>query len=89
MIRMPGITLDIRDSVTQAPLRNATLRFFSGGILVDSTQLNSGVYERAGLYDVTVERSGYATWRKDSILVMADECHVTTVRLVANMTRLQ
>ena|SRR5690348_13459407 len=93
-IAVPGIVIDIRDSLTQQPLHGATLRIFSGGRVVDSAESLAdrhavtslaGVYERPGTYDATVDRSGYRTWRKDTIRVVRDECHVTSVRLIANM----
>jgi hypothetical protein len=94
-ILAPGVFVEVRDSLTQAPLHSATLRILSDGVVIDSarslgdipgagTSL-AGVYERPGVYDVFVDRSGYATWRKDSIRVVGGECHVTTVRIVANL----
>jgi hypothetical protein len=95
---MPGIVVEVRDSVTQAPLHNATLHILSEGSVVDSagglggaragTPL-VGVYERPGVYHVTVERRGYAPWRRNGIQVVRGECHVEPMRLVANMTALR
>lgn len=97
-ISEPGIFVEVRDSLTQAPLHGATLHIFSAGMIVDSarsldgrddpTSL-AGAYDRPGVYDVIVERRGYATWRKDSLRVLAGECQVTPVRLVANLRPLR
>ena len=92
----PGILVEVRDSTTGAPLSNAALRILSNGRVVDSArspearQISvltlAGVYEQPGIYDVVVERRGYVPWRRDSVLVGHDECHVITVHLIANMS---
>jgi hypothetical protein len=90
----PGILIDVRDSLRHAPLSEATLRILSARHVVDSARsfagrravtLLGGVRERPGVYDVIVRRSGYGAWRRDSVRVLQGECHVVTVRIVANM----
>lgn len=94
----PGIVVDVRDSITQAPLHSATLRIFSEGHIVDTAQSLgipgaqtslAGVYERPGTYDIAVERSGYSPWRRDNIRVLRGECHVVPVRLLAYLGALR
>lgn len=44
-------------------------------------------FERAGRYTVEVRASGYLPWVQERVEVTEDECHVTTVRLVARLQR--
>jgi hypothetical protein len=90
----PGIVVEVRDSITQRPIRNATLRIFSQGRVVDSAHSLAdpgamtplaGAYERPGIYNAIVERRGYATWRRDDVQVVRGTCHVRSVHIVANM----
>ena len=46
-----------------------------------------GAHEREGTYTVLVARDGYRPWSRAGIRVMADECHVQTVRLEALLER--
>lgn len=41
--------------------------------------------ERAGRYDVSVRKDGFAEWRKNGVEVTRDECHVRTVKLEARL----
>lgn len=56
-----------------------TLETHGGGIY-------TGVYERAGRYDVFVTHPGYAEWRDTDVRVEAGECHVITRTLIARLT---
>lgn len=42
-----------------------------------------------GAFVLYLARSGYAPWRRDNIRVARGECHVITVRLMANMSALR
>ena len=46
----------------------------------------AGPWERAGLYDVTVTKSGYADAVQRAVRVTADECHVQTVVLTIRLS---
>jgi len=94
----PGVAIDIRDSISQRPLRNATLRILSNGRVVESARtvaqpyqppdgrtILAGVYEKPGVYDAMVSSPGYATWRRDDVHVVRGPCHVESQRMVANM----
>jgi hypothetical protein len=43
--------------------------------------------ERAGNYDITVDAEGYEAWTRGNVRVTADECHVKTVRITAELIR--
>lgn len=44
-------------------------------------------YERPGIYEVTVELSGYQRWTQSGVTVRSGRCHVVTVDLVARLVR--
>lgn len=46
---------------------------------------SGGVYERPGVYDVTVTHEGYESWRMTDVEVDSDECHVITRTLTARL----
>jgi hypothetical protein len=66
------------------------------GAYVDSARMYGDVpvetvglaEERAGTYEVSVERTGYRSWHRAGVRVTADECHVRTVSLTARLQRL-
>ena len=91
----PGLSVFVRDSITGAFAGNgATMRAmsvtWSDSVVVPASAdwytSWSTAWERAGTYSVTVERDGYLPWRRDSIVVSHDLCHVVgqevNVRLV-------
>lgn len=92
---LAGLNVVVRDSVTGTPAAvGATLRAISGtwrdSLVVPASWVGyvgwGTAWERAGTYTVTVDRDGYLPWRRDSIVVPRDLCHVTgqvvDVRLV-------
>jgi hypothetical protein len=97
----PAIVVEIRDSRTGAPLaglargvvREGTIYVdslkpgdFSDANNVQGTMVSRvGAYERAGVYDVEVERDGYQRWTASSIRVGRGECHVETATVQANL----
>jgi hypothetical protein len=44
-----------------------------------------GAWERAGVYTVTIRKPGYQDWIREQVVVTADECHVRTVKLQADL----
>ncbi len=46
-----------------------------------------GANERPGTYTVVILKDGYQTWKKEDVRVRADECHVRTVSLTAELIR--
>jgi hypothetical protein len=91
----PGISIAVQDSVTGvAPTGSGSTTFRAW----DSTYSDSVTYpllvsgwgtagERAGVYSVTVDATGFAPWRRDGIVVTRGICHVRTVQLVARLQR--
>ena len=88
----PGLSITVRDSLTGAAVANGVEVVAREGAWADTAQgslLGSGVYslvyERAGVYDVTVSHPSYQVWVRAAVRVTEDECHVRTVLLVARL----
>ena len=91
----PGLVVSVLDSASRDPLGPGMLVVVRDGAYADTArtflphpiegvlQRFAFAFERRGTYDVTVERSGYRTWRRDGVRVSGDECHVRTVELTA------
>jgi hypothetical protein len=95
-IAVPGIQVDVRDSVTGLPATDGALGIARDGAYVDTLEtlpttgpLPSptmlGAWERQGTYDVTISKTNYLTWSAAGVRVSGDACHVTTVKLEANL----
>jgi hypothetical protein len=95
-IAVPGIQVDVRDSVTGLPATDGALGIARDGAYVDTLEtlptagpLPSptmlGAWERQGTYDVTISKANYLTWSAAGVRVSGDACHVTTVKLDANL----
>lgn len=86
-----GVVVEVFEAVTGAPiLRDATLTLKDGEYVESNSDVFSGrflagAWERAGTYEVTVEKSGFVAWRRTGVEVTADECHVITVNLKAEL----
>jgi hypothetical protein len=52
-------------------------------IFGDDTMAGAG--ERAGTYDIRITKPGFNEWTASQVTVTADECHVRTVGLEANL----
>ena len=59
--------------------------YFESTVGIEDNSILVGAPERAGTYNVTVARSGYHTWVQTDVVVTADECHVQTVLLRAEL----
>ncbi len=59
--------------------------YFESIVGIEDNSMLVGAPERAGTYIVTVARSGYHTWVQTDVVVTADECHVQTVPLRAEL----
>ena len=94
----PSIVVIVRDAETSAPVAAGATLVQKGEGYADSVSiavdlLSSGdpalavisAYERPGTYDVSVRRSGYATWERASVHVEPGVCHVQTVELEARL----
>jgi len=85
-----GLNVIVRDSLTGTFAANgATLRAISAtwrdSVVVPASYVGyttwATAWERAGTYTVTVDRDGYLPWRRDSIVVQRDICHVIGQRM--------
>jgi len=88
----PGLSITVRDSVTGASVANGVEIIARDGAWADTARgsiLGLGVYalvyERAGVYDVTVSHPSYQVWVRAAVRVTEDECHVQTVSLLARL----
>ena len=88
-IALPAISLDVRDSVTDATITEGFRAIARDGTFADTALFPPPqlAHERAGTYTVTVEKEGYQTWSRTGIRVRDGECHVRTVDLVARLKR--
>jgi hypothetical protein len=64
-----GATGSIADGSYSEPLRGAGLYLVAGE-------------ERAGQYDITVNKVGYKEWRRTNVSVLRSGCHVETAELL-------
>jgi hypothetical protein len=90
-----GLTVTPRDAITGQPvLIKGTVVAREGAFIDSATNAPpsqpsfSLVYERAGTYTVTMDMPGYQPWRIDGVAVGRDECHVITVPLAAQISRI-
>jgi hypothetical protein len=91
-----GIILSPTDSISGEILITGSHLFAREGSFIDSftvtRQLDSRIrqipltHERAGVYQVGVDRDGYKSWRR-TIRVDKDVCHVTPVQVTARLVR--
>jgi hypothetical protein len=92
----PGVVVEIRDAQTNTPLARAATGVVREGAYVDSLRpagsltadpeslySRAAAGERAGTYEIEVQRAGYVTFRRSGVRVERDECHVQTVHVVA------
>jgi len=86
-----GIEMLVVDADSGVPSASGATMTLREGTYVESTigredgSLLVGAPERAGTYTVTVARSGFHTWVQTDVVVTADECHVQTVSLRAQL----
>jgi hypothetical protein len=86
-----GVVVEFRDAWTNAPLARSAAGVVREGAFVDSLQpawsdaVRWAAFERAGTYEVEVQRAGYATFHQSGVRVERDECHVHTVHVMAAM----
>jgi hypothetical protein len=82
-----GVSIEVKDAVTGAPLEGVTAEIRDGAFVdpsvVVSTSIVNGAGERAGTYSIVIRKAGYRDWTKTGVVVTADRCHVKGVRLVA------
>ncbi len=89
----PGISVDVRDSITNALVgRGSSVIVREGAAVVDSaydTGASDGpyalAYERPGTYTVSVTKTGYQPWAKTGVQVVRNGCHVNAVPVIARL----
>jgi hypothetical protein len=87
---VPGINISsVTDSLSGADISSGVRAVFRDGSYADTARVDraplSGAYERAGTYSVTVDRSGYQMWSRQSVVVTRGICHVNTAQLAAKL----
>tara|TARA_B100000953_G_scaffold235501_1_gene196883 strand:- start:34 stop:369 length:336 start_codon:yes stop_codon:yes gene_type:complete len=89
-----GISVDVVDSGSGAPLADSATMTLRDGSHVESATLSpdgltmNGAGERAGNYTVAVARPQYHNWVRTEVQVDADECHVIPVKLRAELQKI-
>ncbi len=87
----PAVSVQIRDARTGSLLTGPATAVARDGAFVDSSDIRTGesearlALERPGVYEVTVRRAGYREWTRTGVRARDGECHVRTVRLVAEL----
>jgi hypothetical protein len=93
-----GLAVYVKDSLSGAwAASGAQLQTDINGVIVDSTSFPGqpasdsfpllGAGERAGVYRVTVRKTGYTDWVRTGVRVTEDECHVRRTTLTARLQR--
>ena len=94
-----GINVIVRDSVSDALIGSGTTVVAialnardSVSVPANTPSMDDFVFrlfpERAGTYSVGIQRQGYVTWGRHSIVVAKDACHVIPVSITARLVRL-
>ena len=84
-----GIRVDVRDSVTNAPITEGVRVIARTETFADTAQgpFYALAFEQPGTYEVTAEAEGYRLWSRSGVRVTRGECHVRTVSLTARLQR--
>ena len=93
----PAIRVEVRDAATGAAAAEDATGFVRDGAYTDSLRVTGGdssgafimsaAEERAGTYDVFIEKAGYRNWMQSGVRVRSGECNVMTVTLQAQLER--
>jgi hypothetical protein len=91
----PDVTVTIQDKTTGQPICDAQVTAVSGSY-VETLKPNAfpttecfytGAGERAGVYNLTVTKDGFAPATRAAVKVDEDYCHVIPVRLTIALDR--
>ena len=85
-----GLTVTVVDAADGRPLAEGAVLTLTEGDYTESwteafDSTLSGAWERSGTYEVSVLRPSYLPWLRSDVVVTADECHVQTVSLRAEL----
>ncbi|HET7274543.1 MAG TPA: hypothetical protein VFI91_05160 [Longimicrobiaceae bacterium] len=96
----PGIMVRVEDAVTGAPIAEGATGIAREGDYTEELQITgwenlpsgeqvattlSGLNERPGTYDVTIDKAGYVPWQAENVRITEGLCHVETVELTAEL----
>jgi hypothetical protein len=91
-IAVSSLNVIVRDAATSARICDAAVTAVLGGATFELRRSGSaeactfaGPEERAGVFEVRVSRSGYASAVVSNVLVGADVCHVVPVQLTVDL----
>lgn|SRR5688572_3770758 len=96
LIALPGVTVTVVDSATNAPVEGDVIVVATHGPYADTavvppllngTRTAFLAEERAGFYRVEVRAPGYATWTSPLLHVVQEDCHVRTVAVTARLVK--
>ena len=91
----PSFLITVVDSTSGANLAPSATVVVQEGAFFDTLvafpsspgSVYSGVYERAGMYRVSISASGYLPWTQSNVRVEEGACHVTTQVFTARLVR--
>lgn len=91
----PGVVVEVYHAETGEPAAEGARGWVREGAYVDSLRASgsrdgqlyslAGAWERAGTYEVQVEKEGFSAWTREDVEVDEGECHVRTVELRADL----
>lgn len=99
-IVQPAVIVEIRDLRTGAPIAGSASGVVRDGAYVDSLRpygyitgpldaqslySRQAAPERAGVYEISIQRAGYRAWDTTGVRVTREECHVNTATIRANL----
>lgn len=87
----PALNVQLRDARTGAALAGPATATARDGTYLDAKEIGTLeselrlAQERPGVYEVVVRKQGYREWTRAGVRVRDGECHVRTVKLVAEL----
>jgi hypothetical protein len=86
----PALSVEIRDSTTNAPAAAGATAVATNGVFTDSVLVTHDLLiglaeERAGRYTIRVRKEGYRLWSRSSVVVESGDCGVNTVHVLARL----
>ncbi|MEW5929824.1 MAG: carboxypeptidase-like regulatory domain-containing protein [Gemmatimonadota bacterium] len=87
----PAVSVQLRDARSGAALTGPATATARDGTYLDTQEIGALdsdlrlAQERPGVYEVAVRKQGYREWTRAGVRVRDGECHVRTVKLVAEL----
>lgn len=93
----PAVVVEVRNARTDAPEADSALGVLRDGDYVDTMRVSGvapdgtplslqGAMERAGTYDVRIEKDGFRPWSRENVTVESGDCGPQTRRFSAELT---